>query len=172
MNVCDAFNYGAGDAKLGSIVLPTASIAAQARKGKELKAKFFRAVPALKQLLDDVAYTIKTRKYLYGIDGRKLYARSAHSALNTLLQSAGAVLMKFATIVFHIEVKKAGFILGTDYEQVLHVHDEWQCFCKPEIAEELGKIAVHSIEIAGQHFGMACPTTGEFKVGKNWAETH
>lgn len=112
------------------------------------------------------------RPYLIGIDGRHLPIRSSHSALNTLLQSAGAVLMKLATVIFHKEAQRRGFKLGEDYVQVLHVHDEAQFNTTPEKADALGKLFVESIELAGRHFGMRCPTTGEFKAGANWAETH
>lgn len=168
-----AFLYGAGDEKLGSIVEPTASPSRQKVVGKRLKAKFFAATPAIKALVDAVQTTVKRRPYLIGIDGRRLHVRSAHSALNTLLQSAGAVLVKLATVIFHKEARlRYGWEQGRDYEQVLHVHDEWQTQCPESMAETLGKLAVESIEIAGRHFGMRCPTTGEYKVGMNWAETH
>lgn len=170
-----AFLYGAGDEKIGSIISPLDPPSTQAKKGKAIKNKFFRATPAIKALVDAVQGTLKgpdKRKFLYGIDRRKLHVRSAHSALNTLLQSAGAVLVKFATILFHIEAKKKGWIYGKDFVQVLHVHDECQFNCKPDIAEEIGSLFVKCIELAGKHFGMRCPTTGEYKIGKNWAETH
>lgn len=173
--MCDAFMYGAGDEKLGSIVDPLASPSVQAKIGKALKARFFRAIPAIKALIDAVKGTLtgpNKRSFLYGIDGRRLHVRSSHAALNTLLQSAGAILVKFATIIFHIEAKRKGWVLGKDYVQVLHVHDEAQMNCLPEIAEEVGSLFVQCIEMAGKHFGMRCPTTGEYKVGKNWAETH
>jgi DNA polymerase I - 3''-5'' exonuclease and polymerase domains len=119
----DAFLYGAGDQKLGSIVAPTASPARQAQIGKRLKSKFFAAIPAIKALIDDVQNAVKKRPFLYGIDKRKLHVRSSHSALNTLLQSAGAILVKFATIVCHHEAElRYGWRLGVDYTQVLHVH--------------------------------------------------
>ena len=114
--------YGAGDAKLGSIVAPTASTTTQSRKGKALRAKFYRAIPALRRLTEDVQSVAQKRGYLLGIDGRRLNIRSSHAALNTLLQSAGAVLMKYATVIFHLEACKAGLKLGEDYVQVLHVH--------------------------------------------------
>ena len=44
--------------------------------------------------------------------------------------------------------------------------------CSSDKAEILGKLFVEAIEIAGRHFGMRCPTTGEYKIGKSWAETH
>lgn len=50
--------------------------------------------------------------------------------------------------------------------------DEFQIETFPEYAELVGETGVHAIELAGKHFGLACPTTGEYKVGKNWSETH
>lgn len=170
-----AFLYGAGDEKLGSIVVPLASSAVQTKRGRALKARFFRSLPAIKRLIDDVQGVLTgpgKRPYLIGIDGRHLHIRSSHSALNTLLQSAGAVLMKLATVIFHKEAQRRGLKLGEDYVQVIHCHDEVQCHCPPEKADALGRLFVEAIELAGRHFGMRCPTTGEFKVGANWAETH
>ena len=170
-----AFLYGAGDEKIGSIIDPLAAPSTQTKKGKAIKKKFFKAIPAIKALIDTIQNTLKgpnKRDFLYGIDKRKLHVRSAHSALNTLLQSAGAILVKFATIIFHTEAARKGWKYGEDYVQVLHVHDEAQFNCKPEIADELGQLFVSCIEMAGKHFGMNCPTTGEYKIGKNWAETH
>jgi DNA polymerase I-like protein with 3'-5' exonuclease and polymerase domains len=117
-----ALLYGAGDVKLGSIVAPTSSEAVQAKKGKALRTKFYKAIPALMRLTEDVQASAKSRGFLFGIDGRKLNIRSQHSALNTLLQSAGAVMMKLATVIFHWEMMMAGFFEGEDYTQVLHVH--------------------------------------------------
>lgn len=117
-----ALNYGAGDEKLGSIVAPDASPSVQKAKGKYLRAKFYKAVPALKRLTEDVQAAASKRKYLIGIDGRRLNIRSQHSALNTLLQSAGAVMMKYATVIFHKLAKEEGYILGDGYVEVLHVH--------------------------------------------------
>ena len=80
--------------------------------------------------------------------------------------------MKYATVIFHEEAAKAGLKLGGDFIQVLHVHDEAQFNCKPELADRLGQLFVKAIERAGRHFGLRCPTTGEYKVGRNWSETH
>lgn len=154
---------------------PHAPLKTQERKGAAIRAKFMRSIPAMRRLTDDIKNTItgpNKRPYLIGIDGRHLHIRSSHSALNTLLQSAGAVLMKLATVIFHVEAQRRGLKLGEDYVQVLHVHDEAQFNTTPEKADALGKLFVESIELAGCHFGMRCPTTGEFKVGANWAETH
>ena len=168
-----AFLYGAGDGKLGEIVAPDSPSSIQVKTGKNLKARFFKALPAVKMLVDAVQTTVGKRPYLYGIDKRKLHVRSKHSALNTLLQSAGAVLMKAATVIFHREAwHRYGWIQNRDYEQTLHIHDECQCVTTQDKAEALGSLFVESIEIAGRHFGLACPVTGEYKIGSNWSETH
>lgn len=175
-----ALIYGAGDAKLGSIVAPTASLKKQMALGKQLRARFYAAIPALKRLVETVKQVLTQkgpdgrpkRNYLIGVDGRHLHIRSSHSALNTLLQSAGAVLMKLATVIFHWEAVSRGLVYGEDYVQIAHVHDEVQFLARPDRAEEVGKLMVESIERAGLHFGFLCPTTGEYKVGSGWHETH
>ena len=163
-----AFLYGAGDEKLGSIVAPTASRSAQRKRGAALRARFLRNFPALRRLTDDIATTLKKRPYLVGLDGRLLHIRSAHSALNTLLQSAGAVLVKQATNIFHQQARWT----NASVQQVLHVHDEAQFYTLPELADSVGRLFVQSIEQAGELFELRCPVTGEYKVGNNWSETH
>ena len=61
---------------------PYASPARQAQTGKRLKAKFFKAIPAIKCLIDDVQAAVSARPWLYGIDKRRLHVRSKHAALN------------------------------------------------------------------------------------------
>lgn len=161
-----AFLYGAGDAKIGSIV------GKGEREGKKLKANFLSRTPALRRLRDDVQAAVKKRKCLLGIDGRKLHVRSAHSALNTLLQSAGALLVKQATVNLYLELSTRGYIFGEDWAMVAHVHDEYQNQVLERLAEEVAEVAVWSFQQAGRDFNWRCPLDGEAKIGKNWAETH
>lgn len=196
-----AFIYGAGDEKLGSILLktpeeraayweanPSARWLWQQRKeqgrpvtkgracmidrGAKAREDFLRNLPALGKLTERVQAKAKTQGYLLGLDGRKLHVRGQHSALNTLLQSAGAVQMKLALIILDSTLQAKGFRPGIDYEFVANVHDEWQIECSEEIADEVGKTAVASIRQAGDEFGFGCPLDGEYKVGRSWADTH
>lgn len=168
-----AFLYGAGDRKLGSIVKPHAPDKQQIILGTALRKRFLHRLPALKRLVDAVKAAAKERRFLYGIDKRKLPVRSIHAALNVILQSAGALLVKMATVIWHWKIAEAGYVWGKDWAQVAHVHDEVQAIARTtEIAEHLGKLFVESIELAGQHFKFRCPTTGEYKIGNNWKETH
>src|SRR5690606_16528997 len=101
-----------------------------------------------------------------------LHIRSAHAALNTLLQSAGALIAKQATIFAYQELSTRGYKFGRDYALVAHVHDEVQVDCREAIAEEVGGVVVQAMRLAGEHFKFRCPIDGEYKVGNNWQETH
>lgn len=115
----------------------------------------------------------KARGWLRGLDGRRLRIRSPHAALNTLLQSAGALLVKKATVIWYdILTKEMGFVWGIDFALVAHVHDEIEAEARPEIAEIVGKAFVEALRRAGAAWGFRCPLSGEYKIGKNWAECH
>lgn len=158
--------YGAGDAKVGEIVGKGAA------EGKKLKATFLRKTPALAKLKEAISTVLKKQKYLKGIDGRVLSVRSEHAALNTLLQSAGALLVKQATVNLYKELTKRGYQWGTDWAMVAHVHDEYQLHVREGLATEIARVAVWSFQQAGQDFNWRCPLDGEAKIGANWCETH
>lgn len=156
-----AFLYGAGDAKIGSIV------GKDSREGKMLKEKFLSNVPALAALKEQVSAK-SHRGFLFGVDGRKVYIRSEHAALNTLLQSAGAIVMKKALCILH----EYAIMWGLDFKFVGNIHDEIQSEVKEEQARSFGILAVQSIQAAGLHFKLNCPLAGEYHIGDNWSETH
>lgn len=162
-----AFLYGAGDGKIGDIVGGTAM------DGKKLKARFLASLPALNKLKKAVEEKVRRSHFLTGIDGRKLPIRSEHSALNFLLQSAGAVVMKKALILLHHELTtNTQWALGREYAFVANIHDEFQAEVVPKHSETYGKIAVHAIKKAGKELKMNCPLDGEYKIGRTWADTH
>ena len=157
-----AFLYGAGDAKIGTVV------GAGAKEGKELKSRFLKNTPSLEKLREDVSEIAANKGSLPGLDGRRVQVRSDHAALNTLLQSAGAIVMKQALVLLNDELRRAKI----DYKFVANVHDEWQIEVEEARAEEAGKLGVLAIEKAGKVLNMRCPLGGEYKVGNSWKETH
>ena len=157
-----AFLYGAGAAKIGAIV------GSDEKEGRKLMRRFLRNTPALGELKDKVSRLYLKDGFLMGLDGRHLLVRSEHSALNTLLQGAGAILMKKSLVILNNKLK-CGII---DAKFCANVHDEWQVEVSEEDAEQVGKMAVAAIEEAGVALGLRCPTTGEYNVGNNWKETH
>ena len=156
-----AFLYGAGDAKIGTIT------GGSARAGRRLKDKFLENTPALASLRDRVG-TAANRGYLTGLDGRRLWVRSPHAALNTLLQSAGAVVMKKALTILDEYAK----IYNIQYKFVGNIHDEIQAEVREDQAQQFGWLAVECIKAAGVKLNLRCPLDGDFKIGESWAQTH
>ena len=156
-----AFLYGAGDAKIGSIV------GGSARDGAVLKDKFLKQTPALARLLSTVS-RYAAKGWVPGLDGRKIWVRSEHAALNSLLQGAGAIVMKKALVLFNDKIK----LNKWPVKIVANVHDEFQFEVPEKLAEVTGQAAKQSIVEAGVFFKLRCPLDGEYKYGKNWRETH
>jgi DNA polymerase I-like protein with 3'-5' exonuclease and polymerase domains len=156
-----AFLYGAGPAKIGSIV------GGGRQEGQQLISSFLDNTPALKALRSKVE-RLAEKGYLPGLDGRKLFVRSAHAALNTLLQGAGAIVMKQALVILSKKIQKEK--LNAHF--VVNVHDEFQLEVQQDQAERVGKLAVESITDAGVLLELNCPLTGDYKIGSSWAQTH
>lgn len=156
-----AFLYGAGPSKIGSIV------GGGAKDGERLINSFLKATPALQRLRDTVS-KYAGKGFVPGLDGRKIWVRSEHAALNSLLQGAGAIVMKKALCLFYDKIKANKWPV----KLVANVHDEFQFECPAEVAEDAGKAARQSIIDAGVYFNLRCPLDGEYKIGKSWKETH
>jgi len=154
-----AYLYGGGDTLIGKIV------GGGRREGKRIKEEFMRKTPSIKRLHKDIERSLEGKQWLGGLDGRRLPVRSAHSALNLLLQSSGAVLMKKALIVFDETAPHP-------YELHGNIHDEVQFSCLEEHAEELGQLFCDSLAQAGQLLKFRCPLDGEYRIGKTWKDTH
>lgn len=161
------FLYGAGDAKIGSIVGKGSA------EGKKLKEQFLAATPALANLRKAVTKAAE-RGHLIGLDGRRLPIRSAHAALNTLLQSAGALISKRWWLECFAEAEKRGWKYGWDNQFTClgYIHDELQWAVREDIAQEFGEMVVGCAAKAGEYFNFKCPIGAEFKIGRNWCDTH
>lgn len=156
-----ALLYGAGDEKLGSI------IGRSARQGSRMRKQFISGLPAYGALLNRINKNY-SNNMIPGLDGRRLHVRSEHAALNTLLQSAGAIVMKQALVLAAKKLDEYGY----PYKLVAQVHDEFQVEVPAAYAKRVGVIFRNSIREAGRVFDMRCPLDGEYQIGDSWAETH
>jgi DNA polymerase I len=156
-----ALLYGAGDEKLGSVA------GGGRTTGKKLRESFLNNLPSFAALKDRVS-NASSRGYLTGLDGRRLLVRSEHSALNTLLQAAGAIVMKKALVILDDYAKQ----WKLDYKIIGNIHDEVQSEVAEKDAEKFGWLAVECLKAAGLEFNLRCPLDGEYKVGTTWADTH
>ena len=157
-----ALIYGGGVAKIGQIA------GGSARKGKQLIDQFMKNLPAYARLKNKVLTAMRSNGTLLGLDGRRLRVESEHSALNFLLQSAGAVVMKKALVILHEKLTNQKIW----FKIVANVHDEWQIETTEDKANEIGELGRLAIKEAGEWFNMNCPLDGDYKVGSTWAETH
>ena len=153
--------YGAGPAKVGT------TVGGSAKEGGRLIDNFMRNTPSLKKLKDKVD-RFSAKGWVPGLDGRKIWVRSEHAALNSLLQSAGAIIAKKWIVVFTEELKSRKI----PYKLLAWVHDEVQLETSPEYGDIVGKIVVESARKAGELLNFRCPVDAEYRVGKNWHDCH
>lgn len=170
-----AWAYGGGDYKLGTVLGATGTDREISARGSKARADFLRGLPALGKLIDAVnkrAFGKNGRGFLYGLDGGKIRTRHKHAALNTLLQSAGAIIMKKALVILDSTLQGHGLVPGKDYEFTGNVHDEWIIDARPECAELVRVTAEESIKAAGEVLNFACPLQGQGEVGNTWGDVH
>jgi DNA polymerase I len=169
-----AMIYGAGDKKLGTVVSEDRGLGklddnSLLTYGREAREGLITELVGYDKLVTGVSEAFRTRGFLRAIDGRPLHPRSDYSALNLLIQSAGAIVMKVALNMF---IKENPYKLGVDYALCANVHDEFQVECRPGIAEKIGKHAQESIKKAGQVLKFKVTLDGEYAIGDNWGDTH
>jgi DNA polymerase I len=156
-----AFLYGAGAEKIGKIV------GAGKEQGNLLINRFLSNLPSLKRLRGQVENAGKRGK-IKAIDGRYLKVRSPHSALNTLLQGAGAIICK----QWLLHIMKRVYSKKLDVKLVASVHDEYQFeVANTDVGEfcNITKVAIKETETT---LKLRCPLDNDYKVGLTWAETH
>lgn len=141
-------------------------------KGSRVKKKFESGIEGLTALKVQITNIAKKQKWVEGLDGRKIYVRKEHAALNAQLQSDGAIICKLWMVLTHRNLKEQGLVPGVDFKQVAWVHDELQIEHKAGLGPAIGKASHEAIEQAGRLLKVLCPLASEHKTGRTWAETH
>lgn len=172
--------YGAGDRKVGSIVADDLEQAGQPipakssfpALGKTARSRIESGVAGLGELIEKVQKQAAGKGYVTLPDGRR--ADSAQrTALNTLLQGSGSILMKHALACFLFElVPNENLVHGKDFSLLANVHDEQQLSVKPELADLVGGLFALSINLAGKRLNLPVAFAGDYQVGSSWADTH
>lgn len=172
-----AYLYGAGDAKLGSIVNTTVSEETQRKYGRALRSQFETKIPALGYLTADVKAAAQARGWLRLPDQRRVYIRHAHAALNSLLQGAGAIICKQWQVNAHDLFVQAynqdlGGRWGDPVVQMGWIHDEIQLAVAPGEADLVSSNLRQAMERVTEQFNWRIPLKSEVQVGETWADTH
>ena len=161
--------FGAGDAKIGTIINGTAE------HGARLRQKFLSTLPSLKDLINRLTIEWKANKKKYkagwfsGLDGRRIYCSSSHKLLNYKLQSDEAILLKQWMINVDNAIKDSNKV--NNARLLLSYHDELNYETIPDETKALGVILKEGIQQAGTQLGINI-MDGDYKVGINWAEVH
>lgn len=191
-----AFIYGALENMMGSIIM---DICADVRKagddslwfqffgnskdpksdkklwkvGEAARRRLIASIPGLDTLLNLVGQQVEKFGAIKGLDGRIIPVRAKHSALNFLIQSAGAILCKKWGVEAELQFEQRyGWQWDMDFQFVLWVHDEYQVACRKEIADEVGKILVQEAKAAGEFYKFRIPLDSSYSVGQSWEDTH
>jgi DNA polymerase-1 len=167
-----AFIYGAGDQKLGHSLHPELSDAQKKQLGQELRRKFLDAIPGLEPLINAVKERVRSSGRLRALDGRPVFCRAEHAALNYLLQSAGAIISKRWVVIGQELLDDAGLTYDVDYTRSAYVHDEVQLSVIPQEVNRVKELLENAAPLAGQYYKFRVPITASADSGANWADTH
>jgi len=171
-----ALLYGAGDEKLGSIYNPTGTKAEKVAAGKLFRARLMAGITGFNELNASLR-TFANEGALPGLDGRFIPIRSPHAALNTLLQSGGALVSKYWIKRVRERVAQD---LGLDYgyqhvnayTMLLWSHDEIQNAARALHAPGVHKILEATAAETQQILKLNIPIEAKASIGLNWLETH
>lgn len=113
--------YGAQAAKISK------SMSIPMSRAKQLFEDYWEAVPALKSLKDALQkhWEANNKKFVMGIDGRKVYTRSAHSCINAIFQNCGSLAAKYTLVYIHQELERRN-LWGNVFERDLHMQPSVQ----------------------------------------------
>lgn len=70
-------------------------------------------------------YEATGRRFIPGLDGRKIWCRSSHSLLNAFQQNGGAALFDLVGILLHWQLVKKGWY-DQGVRRTIYYHDEYQ----------------------------------------------
>jgi DNA polymerase-1 len=169
--------YGAFDKKLGTVKVddlkasgmpvPKTSLT---KLGEEVRAGLEGGIKGFGALTEKCKALHNKSGKMPGVDGRWIPSGSDHSALNTLLQGNGSIVMKKSLTNFEDEMSRLQ--LNDQFEYCVNCHDEWQTTCDEGIADVVLKTGMEAITKAGVDLGIRCVLVGAGSVGLNWADTH
>lgn len=141
--------------------------------GAVVRKRILEKVPPLSKAID-AAKEEAEQGYIVGLDGRKLWMRQSfgkvqvHKALNTKLQSAGAIVMSKATQFLNERCNAEKL----RWQQICFYHDEWSILAHPDDAKRVGEISEQAIRDAGKFFNLNVDLDAEAAYGTCWSDTH
>jgi DNA polymerase I len=150
-SICDIRTISDNNKKLGSLVLD------------RLKESF----PGLIETRDATVEQSKVG-WVPGVDGRKIYVRSPHSAFNAKVQGIGSEIVKKGMVLKNRVYKENNIPVV----QVSWYHDEWTDEALFGYEEDCRQISLQSVVESGEYYSFTVPMIGDSKIGDSWADIH
>jgi DNA polymerase I-like protein with 3'-5' exonuclease and polymerase domains len=156
--------YGASGKKIAAMLDVSLAL------GQRVVDAFWDANPGLKAYKEALEHEWHQngKRFVWGIDGRYIRTRSKHSLVNAVFQSAGAIIMDRSWYIARQTLDSMKFT----YERWGYFHDEYQLYAASSEAEAVGVCLADAIKCAGEYYNMNVPLAGDFKIGRNWSDTH
>ena len=169
-NYLYAYLFGAGPAKLGSILTGKPD----SKVGKESADRFGKGIKGLAELKEKIQGMWKQTMYRQGIgwfpalDGRPIFAESEHQCLNYLLQATEGITCKAALSYAWAKIKEEGL----EAEPRIFYHDELAFSASEKDADRVGEILQESFREAPKLFNVTIMDGGDYVKGQSYADVH
>lgn len=180
-SVAYACSYGAGDAKVAHTIGESLEIGKLVRETYWLSAA---PLAALKVKLEEYWEKIGHKKFILGLDGRKIPTRSKSSLINALFQSGGTICVKRASVILDRMIRAYGLMCDfwtEDYknktyaQQMIVMHDEEQFELTSDLViHQYFPVTEWEYNKKGKPFSsMALGLIREFRLTHpNWSSAH
>ena len=166
-NINYAFPYGAQASKLGSLCDIKPQGMSNTKAGERILEVMRDKFPGLVETRDATMEQAKCG-FLPGLDGRKIYVRSPHSAFNAKIQGWGSEVVKMGIILNNREKIKRDL----PQQQTSWVHDEWTSEVREDYVEESKYVAEQAVRDSGTFYSLSCQMEGTAKSGPSWKDIH
>lgn len=168
-------SYGGSAKKLSSV------LKCEREAAERYHQSYWEHNKALKLLDEALGYHWEAngKKYIVGLDGRKVFSRHRHSLVNLAIQSTGSILMDYSQAWMDKQLGGVSIVDGvypcytTKGSRVYRIgffHDEIIYSCDPAVATHVAELGKESIKKAGEFFKLKVPLMSEAGIGANWSE--
>ena len=139
---------------------------------KKFIKNFNEKLPELQLLKNHLEQQFNELGGIIGLDRRLLITQNSYSLLNLLLQSTGAVIMKYCLVKLNEQLIKRGLRVGVDYNFLLNVHDEVQAEAKLGLENVYKECVDEAVALTNKDLKLNCRLQIDLKIGDTWAECH
>ena len=161
-----SLSYGAGPEKLSKLLKIPVS------KARKLVKEYWRINKGLDKIRELLVQSFRRNQgFIYGLDGRKVFIRSDHKLLNSLIQSSAAIIFKRWMVLTY---EWYCGIIGVLIKQLIAYHDELEheVTDSPANRDWIEKNLKRTAKAAGEFYDIKIPIECDVKFGGNYAEVH